>query len=505
MSQYTITINGGDLIAGQLADVQAAIGKVMVYLDQFLDWNGTIDIGVNVRTHAQAIIEDYSYRYGDPAQYPNGLLPSIVAFTGTGDAERTVALNEAITGIDANDDSFDAGFTIYLGQDGTIRNYGIPTSFEDGEAYETWDPVPAGTFDFASVALHEILHGFGFAVGGGLFRSFIEDGVFLSDQVFALLGEGLPFQAGGDHYGNPDFWDSGADTYQFREGPVQSGAMFTAGDYEQNRWTIGGVDLAVLQTLGWNVTHEGPIQLVDTADALRRQLGDEADIHQGVAGSESIYSGGGDDVIVLSRLGEEAWNGNDFVDGGTGRDSVVYAGARTDYGLHQIQGMTVVRSVAEDPGIDGTDALVSVERLEFADGALLFDLDSANLPFVYRIYAAAFGRAPDEAGLIFWTDQLDSRTDGPPAAEDREFLASFFLTADEFTDLYGENPTDEEYIAAMYQNVLKRDPDQPGYEYWLDQMQNNGQGSDDILIFFCESDENVENTAPYLDDGVWVV
>ena len=33
----------------------------------------------------------------------------------------------------------------------------------------------------------------------------------------------------------------------------------------------------------------------------------------------------------------------------------------------------------------------------------------------------------------------------------------------------------------------------------------SGQGKDDLLIWFTDSDENLANTAPDLDDGVWVL
>jgi len=36
-------------------------------------------------------------------------------------------------------------------------------------------------------------------------------------------------------------------------------------------------------------------------------------------------------------------------------------------------------------------------------------------------------------------------------------------------------------------------------------MVNDGLTREDILIAFTKSDENVDRTAPDLDDGVWVV
>lgn len=49
-----------------------------------------------------------------------------------------------------------------------------------------------------------------------------------------------------------------------------------------------------------------------------------------------------------------------------------------------------------------------------------------------------------------------------------------------------------------------RVPDQGGYDFWVGAMQG-GLGRDDILISFAESAENVAQTAPDLDNGIWVL
>jgi hypothetical protein len=154
------------------------------------------------------------------------------------------------------------------------------------------------------------------------------------------------------------------------------------------------------------------------------------------------------------------------------------------------------------PG-NSIDTLVSVERVETVDGNFLFGL-SENVEAVYRMYAAAYGRTPDEAGLRFWTGQLDQHGGGQPDTADKKFLATFFLAANEFADLYGTSPPDDDYIEAIYDNVLGRLPDPPGYDYWIGQMQA-GLGRDDILVQFAECDENRLRTAPDLTDGIWVL
>lgn len=211
------------------------------------------------------------------------------------------------------------------------------------------------------------------------------------------------------------------------------------------------------------------------------------------SGIENIITGSGDDTIAGSAA-------SNWLSGGEGLDTVLYQVTRSE-AFVATAGRGEVHSV-EVYGV--VDTLDDIERVQFSDGSLIFGFDPDNAAFAYRIYAAAYGRTPDEAGLRFWTQVLDQRGDGPPETSDKQFVAGFFLTADEFVDLYGQNPSGEQYVAALYQNVLHRSPDQAGYDFWLDQIAS-GQSRDDMLIWFTDSDENVANTAPDIDDGLWVL
>jgi len=83
-------------------------------------------------------------------------------------------------------------------------------------------------------------------------------------------------------------------------------------------------------------------------------------------------------------------------------------------------------------------------------------------------------------------------------------LARQFIESEEFKLLYGTNLTDEDYIDAMYQNVLGRLPDQAGYDFWVGELEL-GFTREHILVAFTESEENGIRTADNVDDGFWVV
>jgi Ca2+-binding RTX toxin-like protein len=215
------------------------------------------------------------------------------------------------------------------------------------------------------------------------------------------------------------------------------------------------------------------------------------DVLTGNGTANQLDGGEGDDTL-------DGAGGEDVLDGGSGYDVANFGLARADVAVTELE--NGLHAVSDQGGT----TLTEIEKIQFTDGALVFDIDSENLSFAYRIYAAAYGRTPDEGGLRFWTDVLDDRGEGPPTDADKEYIASFFLTADEFVDLYGENPTNEEYINALYENVLHREADQAGYDFWLGVIAS-GQGKDDLLIWFTDSDENLANTAPDLDNGIWVL
>jgi V8-like Glu-specific endopeptidase len=75
--------------------------------------------------------------------------------------------------------------------------------------------------------------------------------------------------------------------------------------------------------------------------------------------------------------------------GGLGRDTVVFAGARSSYTISVGITATTVRDLA--PGRDGTDTLAGVERLRFADGSVALDLNG-NAGVTAKILGAVFGK-----------------------------------------------------------------------------------------------------------------
>jgi hypothetical protein len=201
------------------------------------------------------------------------------------------------------------------------------------------------------------------------------------------------------------------------------------------------------------------------------------------AGSDHIHPGGGDDLI-------NGGDGLDFVqlDGNYG-DFIVAANAETE---------AVALFDARFGSPDGLDAYDEVERLVFDDGVLATDIEGTNgAGAAYRIYQAAFDRTPDVGGLTFWVEQADK---GMSTIE----MAARFIDSDEFRHLYGSSsPPAEQFIELIYQNVLHRDPDQGGHDYWAGQLAQ-GMSEAEMLARFADSPENRADVADVIVQGIWL-
>jgi hypothetical protein len=207
------------------------------------------------------------------------------------------------------------------------------------------------------------------------------------------------------------------------------------------------------------------------------------DIIVGNEVANSIAGGGGNDIL-------RGGGGNDRLDGGAGRDTAAYDGARAGYTVTKLDaGMTVT----DKAGLEGSDTLAGIERLLFGDGALAFDI-AGTAGQAYRLYAAAFDRKPDMAGLGYWIAAMDRGTS-------LVNVATEFTKGSEFTAMVGATRTHEQFLTKLYEHILHRAPDAGGYDYWLKVMQD-GATEGQVLASFGESSENQAQVIGQVQDGI---
>lgn len=113
------------------------------------------------------------------------------------------------------------------------------------------------------------------------------------------------------------------------------------------------------------------------------------------------------------------------------------------------------------------------------EGRGVFALNSAE-GAVYRLYQATLDRDPDTAGLNNWVQQLE---DGTPFLE----IVNGFIESAEFQSVYGAL-NDSDFVSLLYNNVLDREPDEQGFQSWLDQL-SDGASRAEVVRGFSQSDE----------------
>jgi len=163
------------------------------------------------------------------------------------------------------------------------------------------------------------------------------------------------------------------------------------------------------------------------------------------------------DASVIENAIGSAWDdriaGNDaanVLDGGAGVDTVVYAAAHARYDVLRQGASATVRDVT---GATGTDTLVNVERVQFADGRLALDIDSnagTAAKVLGAVYgAAALGQLQLVGGALAQLDGGASKLQLAQAALDAKLGAhasSGAVTDLLFTNLLGRTATAAEHV-----------------------------------------------------------
>ena len=207
-----------------------------------------------------------------------------------------------------------------------------------------------------------------------------------------------------------------------------------------------------------------------------------------------VGTAGGD--IFAARAGDEV------IDGGAGIDTLTLSGTRSDYTLTLSAEGSIV--LTDRGGRDGSDTLVSIERLDFqstpsvssgtsSDTALdlrvldgVTTLSEDDFAEIVELYIAYFNRAPDAVGLAFWGNAFAEGL----SIED---MAALFIDQAETREAYPEALTNSAFALTVYTNVLGRVPDADGFAFWVDLL---NQGAVDRDTFILSVLEGTKANAP---------
>lgn len=103
---------------------------------------------------------------------------------------------------------------------------------------------------------------------------------------------------------------------------------------------------------------------------------------------------------------------------------------------------------------------------------------------ITRLYTAYFDRQPDQGGFEFWLEA--SGRDG----WNLDRMSRHFSSSDEFVTTYGDL-TNAEFVDLIYANIHGREPDPGGRAFWTEELNSGRMSRGRVMIFFSESEEYV--------------
>lgn len=256
------------------------------------------------------------------------------------------------------------------------------------------------------------------------------DGVYIAASGASLHGQ-LP--AASDADGDVLSYSLASDAVPGSATVLPSGAfIFQSGAGQTG---TARFDYSVSDGMGGSDMRSATITLVSVAR-----------LHEGTSGNDTLAAAATGDGYYL-RAGNDRVTGgagNDLIDGGDGIDTAVYGGARANYTLRK---EATHWRVTDNTGADGSDWLVGVERLAFANTHVALDLDGAAGD-VAQIIRALFGRT--------WLSNKDFVGIGLQLADAGvayEELVTLAVGTDVFAQLAGGR-THAAFVNHVYRNVV---------------------------------------------------
>ena len=168
----------------------------------------------------------------------------------------------------------------------------------------------------------------------------------------------------------------------------------------------------------------------------------------GNSGSNTLSGLSGNDTLSGAA-------GNDSLDGGAGADTALYIGNRSAYAIN-VQASTVV-------GPEGSDTLMSIERVGFSDEKLAFDL-AANQAAgnTVRVIGAAFDAPAIEAHPDWVGDGLQFFDAGRSLLEVCVFVAGIL------------NLSNTGFVTEVYANVVGSAPTDAEHDFYVGLLEGSG-------------------------------
>lgn len=103
---------------------------------------------------------------------------------------------------------------------------------------------------------------------------------------------------------------------------------------------------------------------------------------------------------------------------------------------------------------------------------------------IAQLFQAAFSRLPDQEGYDYWRELIND-----PLIDYKD-IASSFCTSAEFAAIAPPGSSNSEFVQILYQHSLDRAADSTGLIHWTKLLDNDLQDRADLLMEFANSQEN---------------
>ncbi|SDY74466.1 calcium-binding protein [Nitrosomonas sp. Nm58] len=246
---------------------------------------------------------------------------------------------------------------------------------------------------------------------------------------------------------------------------VPDGFLFTSGGATVDFANVDEVTYPSLPLDGiHSIDHNGTIGV----NSPKNFAGVTATIHShSIAGSDNadnLIGTAGDDTIQ-ARAGNDFLNGqagNDLLDGGADTDTAVYSGNRAEYAINATaSGFSVT-------GPEGNDTLPGIERFDFLDKNLAFDLAQGQAAGnTVRLIGAAFDAHNITPEFVAIGLQLFDN--GQSMLQVSQLVVNTPL----FISLAGSS-NNVDFVNLVYQNVAGEPPSPAERDFYAGLLQGSG-------------------------------
>ena len=244
-------------------------------------------------------------------------------------------------------------------------------------------------------------------------------------------------------------------------------------------------------TAGDLVIHEGTTYIA--TQTVNSSLGNPTAVTaswsslDALAGTKSTPTGQPDSTPDTSTLSTLSVPSDTNTTSGTGGTDTGAASGLSTATNEQFVKQQYLDFLGREPDADGLSYWLSEmasgtkTRADVVNFFVFSDEFQEKVAPVSRLYQAYFLRIPDTSGLNYW---INLKLGGTSLAD----ISTEFAKAEEFSRLYG-TLDDTSFVNLVYTNVLGRPADASGLTYWVDDRLAVGDSRGTVMIGFSESKE----------------